>query len=90
MKKPPWIAGQRSLPPSEGGQVFFTEFLADGRCRQPVPDLVRATTLSGTREELVERLRALQAAGYQQFTVQLVHGHEEAALDRWAEVFAAV
>ncbi len=53
------------------------------------PELVQATTLSGTREELVERLRGIQQAGYDQVTVQLVHGHE-AAIEEWAEVFAAV
>ncbi|MGE0622067.1 MAG: LLM class flavin-dependent oxidoreductase [Pseudomonadales bacterium] len=53
------------------------------------PELVKATTLSGTREELVERLRALAAAGYDQVTVQLVHDHES-AIERWADVFAAV
>ena len=53
------------------------------------PELVKATSLSGTREELIERLRSMKDAGYSQVTVQLVHGHE-AALEEWAEVFAAV
>ena len=53
------------------------------------PDLVRATTMSGTRDELVDRLSALKDAGYTQLTVQLVHG-EEQALEEWAEVFAAI
>lgn len=53
------------------------------------PELVKATSLSGTREELLERLRSIKQAGYSQVTVQLVHGHE-AALEEWAEVFAAV
>ena len=54
------------------------------------PDLVRATTMSGTREELIERLRGVRDAGYNQVTVQLVHGHEAAGLERWAEVLQAV
>jgi len=45
--------------------------------------------LSGTHDELVERLRAIQEAGYSQVTVQLVHGHET-ALEDWASVFDAV
>ena len=53
------------------------------------PELVKATTLSGSRAELVERLTSLKAAGYDQVTVQLVHGNE-AAIEEWAEVFQAV
>jgi 5,10-methylenetetrahydromethanopterin reductase len=53
------------------------------------PDLVKATTMSGTHDELVTRLRQLQSAGYDQVTVQLVHGHEE-AIEEWAEVFKAL
>jgi len=53
------------------------------------PELARATTLSGTREELVERLQDIARAGYDQVTVQVVHGHES-ALEDWAEVFAAL
>ncbi len=53
------------------------------------PELVKATTMSGTSDELVERLRSLKAAGYDQVTIQLVHGHE-AAIEAWAEVFKAV
>jgi len=53
------------------------------------PDLVRSTTLSGTPETLVERLRALKAAGYSEITIQLVHDHE-AAIEDWADVFAKV
>ncbi|MCB1686435.1 MAG: LLM class flavin-dependent oxidoreductase, partial [Pseudomonadales bacterium] len=52
-------------------------------------DLVKATTMSGTREELVERMRALAAAGYDQVTVQLVHNHES-AIERWADVFRSI
>ncbi len=53
------------------------------------PDLARAMTLSGTREELVERIRAIRDAGYTQLTVQLVHNHES-ALEDWAQVFDSV
>jgi len=53
------------------------------------PELVKATTMSGTRDELVDRLRSLKDAGYSQVTVQLVHQHEQ-AIEAWAEVFAAV
>ena len=53
------------------------------------PELVKATTMSGTHDELVERMRELKKAGYDQVTVQLVHDHE-AAIEAWAEVFRAV
>ena len=53
------------------------------------PELVKATTMSGTHDELVERMRELKKAGYDQVTVQLVHDHEE-AIEAWAEVFRAV
>ena len=50
------------------------------------PELAKATTLTGTHDELVSRLRGIKKAGYTQVTVQLVHGHEE-ALEDWAKVF---
>ena len=50
------------------------------------PDLVRATSMSGTRNELVDEVGRLKDAGYGQLTVQLIHGHEE-AIEEWAEVF---
>lgn len=53
------------------------------------PDLVKATTMSGTRDELVERMRLLDQAGYDQVTIQLVHDHES-AIEAWAEVFQAI
>lgn len=54
------------------------------------PDLVKATTLSGTADELAEQLRQLSQAGYDQFAVQLVQGQEDAQLDAWADVFDRV
>lgn len=52
-------------------------------------ELVKSTTMSGTHEELIERMRALAAAGYDQVTVQLVHNHES-AIERWADVFRSI
>ena len=54
------------------------------------PELVRATTLSGTEQELAEHFRQLAEAGYHQFALQLVPGQEEAQLHDWAELFARV
>ncbi len=52
-------------------------------------DLVKATTMSGTHEELVANMRTLAAAGYGQVVIQLVHG-QESAIEEWAEVFRAI
>jgi 5,10-methylenetetrahydromethanopterin reductase len=49
-------------------------------------DLIRSATFTATAPELKERVAALDAAGYNQLTVQLVNGHE-AALDDWASLF---
>ncbi|MDP6378009.1 MAG: LLM class flavin-dependent oxidoreductase [Pseudomonadales bacterium] len=57
--------------------------------RHITPDLVRATSMSGTANELVAQLRTLRDAGYGQVTIQLVHGHE-AAIEDWAAVLRAV
>lgn len=53
------------------------------------PELVKSTTMSGTHDELVARMRGLKEAGYDQVTVQLVHDHE-ASIEAWAKVFQAV
>jgi 5,10-methylenetetrahydromethanopterin reductase len=49
-------------------------------------ELLAATTFTGNRDELVERVRMLRDAGYQQLAVQLVPGHES-AMEDWIEVF---
>ncbi|HVN29519.1 MAG TPA: LLM class flavin-dependent oxidoreductase [Candidatus Binataceae bacterium] len=52
-------------------------------------DLMRETTFTATEEELRDRLRALSGAGYNQFVVQLIPGHED-AIEDWARLFAKV
>jgi 5,10-methylenetetrahydromethanopterin reductase len=52
-------------------------------------DLLRAVTFTGTAEEIRDRIRALRDAGYRQWTVQLVHGHED-AVEQWAQVVGKV
>jgi 5,10-methylenetetrahydromethanopterin reductase len=47
--------------------------------------LLRDLTTTGTRDELVERVRGLAAAGYQQLAVCLAPGQEDAVED-WARV----
>lgn len=53
------------------------------------PDLLRMATLTGTVDELRDRIRALRDGGFQQLAVQLVHGHES-AIEDWARVFEGV
>lgn len=53
------------------------------------PELIRDFTFTGTREVLVEKIRALRDAGYRQLAVQLIPGHED-ALDDWVGVFEKV
>jgi len=49
--------------------------------------LIESFSFTGTADVLLERLRTLRDAGYSQFTIQLVEGHE-GALDQWSELFA--
>src|SRR6516165_6016408 len=48
-------------------------------------DLIRATSFTATEDEVKRRIDALRAAGFTQFTVQLVPGQEQAIAD-WARV----
>lgn len=52
-------------------------------------ELIRDMTFTGTRDVLVEQFEALKAAGYTQFTVQLMPGHEH-AIEDWAEIMKIV
>jgi 5,10-methylenetetrahydromethanopterin reductase len=48
-------------------------------------DLIRATSFTATEAEIKRRIDTLRAAGFRQFTVQLVPGQEEAIAD-WARI----
>ena len=52
-------------------------------------DLIREVTLTGSVDEIRERIRSLRDAGYRQLTIQLVVGHDD-ALDDWARVIEGV
>lgn len=52
-------------------------------------NLIRQATFTGTAAELRERLVAMREAGYRQFAVQLVHGHE-AAINDWANFIGTI
>lgn len=53
------------------------------------PEFVKATTMSGTHDNLVDNMLKLAEAGYGQVTVQLVHGQDE-AIEDWAKVFQSI
>ena len=63
-------------------------FLKEAERRFVTADLVRETTFTATEPVLKQRIEALRAAGYSQFTVQIVPGHER-AIDDWARIKAA-
>ena len=52
------------------------------------PELIKAKSWSGTRDDLIERFAAMKSAGYSQLAVQLMPG-QEAEIERWAEVLHA-
>jgi 5,10-methylenetetrahydromethanopterin reductase len=52
-------------------------------------ELIKATTFTGTRTELRERLQGLRDAGCTEIAVQIRHGHPE-MLEEWADLFAGV
>ena len=53
------------------------------------PDFVRATTMSGSKQELRDKFLRLAESGYEDFVVQLIPG-EEAAIEEWADVFSTL
>jgi len=48
-------------------------------------DLIRTSTFTATRRELIERVAAMRDAGYTQFTVQITHKQEK-SIEDWARV----
>ena len=51
--------------------------------------LIRATTMSGTKEELRERIRALGDMGYTPFSTHIRPGLPE-TIESWADVIEGV
>ena len=64
-------------------------FVRDEERPYVTPELIRHTSWTGTHEEVVEQVAAMRDAGFNQFTIQLIPGEED-ALDDWAKVMAAV
>lgn len=53
-------------------------------------DVIRGLTLTGTKAELVDRLKGLKQLGYNQIQFHTVPGQEDDMLQRWADVMAKV
>jgi 5,10-methylenetetrahydromethanopterin reductase len=53
-------------------------------------DVIGAMTLTGPRDALVERVRAIRDAGYDQLKITLPPGQEEDMLTSWMEVLERV
>jgi hypothetical protein len=53
-------------------------------------DAIRAFTLTGTRAEVVDRLKEIEELNYNQFGLLVSHGQEIAMLEEWSEAFAKV
>jgi 5,10-methylenetetrahydromethanopterin reductase len=53
------------------------------------PELISSMSFTAKAPELRDRIRQLRDAGYDQFVIQLVHGHED-ALEGWARLFESV
>ena len=64
-------------------------FLREDEKKLITPEFAQATSMSGSPDELVERIRGLGEAGYNQIAIQLVLG-QESALEEWADVFERV
>ena len=53
-------------------------------------DIVKAFTLTGTKAELIDRLRGMHDAGHDQLAISVVPGQEDEMLERWSEIFGAL
>ena len=53
-------------------------------------DVIRGMTLTGTRDELVERIRGIKALGFNQIQLHTAPGQETDMLERWADVMERV
>jgi len=48
-------------------------------------ELIRMNTFTASKAEIVTRIEGLRDAGYTQFTIQLLPGHEQ-AIEDWAQI----
>jgi 5,10-methylenetetrahydromethanopterin reductase len=53
-------------------------------------DVIRVLSVTGTRAELIERLRGIKQLGFNEVQFHTVPGHENDMLERWADVMGKV
>ena len=63
-------------------------FVKQEERRYVTPELIRDTSFTATEVELKSRIGDLRDAGYNQFTIQIVPGQED-AIEDWGRVFKA-
>ena len=63
-------------------------FVKQEEQRYVTPELIRDTSFTATEAELKSRIGDLRDAGYNQFTIQIVPGQED-AIEDWGRVFKA-
>ncbi|MBI10336.1 MAG: hypothetical protein CMM55_12500 [Rhodospirillaceae bacterium] len=63
-------------------------FVKQEERRYVTPELIRDTSFTATEAELKSRIGDLRDAGYNQFTIQIVPGQED-AIEDWGRVFKA-
>jgi 5,10-methylenetetrahydromethanopterin reductase len=68
------------------GHLMFLRSEEQALC---TAELIKATTFTGTRTELRDRLQGLRDAGCTEVSVQIRHGHPE-MLEEWADLFTGV
>jgi 5,10-methylenetetrahydromethanopterin reductase len=100
-KLPDWLAelcaryvqAAASFQPEEPDRYLVNHrghlmFVRDEERPFVTAELIRHTSWTGTKAELIAQIGALRDAGYSQFTIQLIPGAEE-AIEDWAEIKAA-
>jgi 5,10-methylenetetrahydromethanopterin reductase len=53
-------------------------------------EIIKAFTLTGTKAELVDRLRGMRDAGYSQLVISMPPGQEDDMLEGWSDLFASL
>ena len=65
--------------------ITHSRVLLEGEAAFITPDAIRAMSLTGTREEIIERLRALEATGLTQFVISPPWGYVEESIVEFAQ-----
>ena len=95
MLRTPEIDGYIELMRKQSADAHYLEnhrghlmFVKEEEKKFVTAKMIAETSFTATEAEIKKRIEALKAAGYTQFTIQLVPG-QEAALADWARIRAA-